>query len=235
MNYFVNIYDMSKSDDPEVSSVGSFTMEADSELDALMTVSDNPEYFRILKSVPEDVHSNLNVQIENEYVRNLDISVHASGSVRSKLDESNINHIRPGIIIFSNNGKRCILNPDNQNFNICITGERSFEADIPYCPKSERIFDLPKYDSDDEVFWIDGPVEKTGVSGPIEIDSITVTVIDKNQDKGNEMWAWGKPTYDKDGNAVYQITRGESPARNEEDDFTQAVESISTKESGQSL
>lgn len=216
--------------------VGTFTVEANSEMDAL-NYFDNKEFDEVIKTIPADVKSNMRFQVENLYTRNLDVSIHVEGTVDFP---TNIEHIHSCDLVLENDeGKKNYLMTDYKDFHICTVGENCFAADVSsynkqntdaaiLIPEFEYVSDIPLYTDD-----LPGSFEIKS------IESLTISVVDKNKEKAKEMEAFGEPAYHKDGYPVYQVTFDKSRIIDKDfstnDDFTQAVTNIPTEENGQSL
>lgn len=226
--------------------VGEFIMDAISESDALNNYYIYGAYHKVMSEIPDDVKKNMIFHVENEYVKNMDVTAKINMTTGFDLTSEDLKSIHGcGLILTSNDSDMICHRGKNylecNDFTITQTGPRSFEANVSLYGRqnTDSVMRIPEYECVNTI-----PVYKVPDTFTASIENMSITVIDKNLEKAKEMEAFGEPAYiDKDGHSVYEITFDKELIKdprfvvvNEEtDDFTQAVSHISTKDASQSL
>lgn len=222
MNYEITVYDTLSSSDPNRNEVGSYEMNADSEFDASNRFPDEPEYHRILMTLPDDRRGNTHVSIRNKYLDRMAASIVIRGTTDRIVEKEDFKHMKPGTLILRNgNGKPRYLNSDKMQYVRLADDGRHFETEIT-CnltgSRGEDVVRLPECRSVTDVpFYMD---QLNGTFRVINISSITVSVMDGNEQKpvsispgpdkppvrDKVMHAFGEPSRYYNDHPVWDIT-----------------------------
>ena len=185
MNYEITVYDTLSSSDPNRNEVGSYEMNADSEFDASNRFPDEPEYHRILMTLPDDRRGNTHVSIRNKYLDRMAASIVVHGVTDRVVEEEDFKHMKPGTLILRNgDGEPRYLNSDKMQYVRLADDGRHFEMEIS-CdltgPRGEDVVRLPECRSVTDVpFYMD---QLNGTFRVTDVSNITVSVMDGNETK----------------------------------------------------
>lgn len=229
--------------------VGEFIMEATSEMDALTNFHKTPEYHKVMDTIPDHVKRDAIFHVENNYVKNMDVTAKINITTSFDLKPEDLKCIRGCDLALTSNDRDMIYHRGknylrHDSLAITQTGPRSFEATVSlYGDKNtDSVIRIPEYECVDRI-----PIYGMPDTFTNRIDSIMITVTDRNVKKAKEMEAFGEPAHiNRDGHAVYEITFDKDLIKDPrfsiedeqsfaEESFSEAVAGIPTEESGQSL
>lgn len=251
MNYEITVYDTLSSSDPNRNEVGSYEMNADSEFDASNRFPDEPEYHRILMTLPDDERGNTHVSIKNRYLERMAASIVIRGTTDRIVEEEDFKHMKPGMMTFrDSNGNARYMSGDSIQYVRLADDGRHFETEIT-CDLAgacgEDVVRLSEYRLVTDVpFYMD---QLNGTFRVTDVSNITVSVMDGNETKpasiipgtgrpsvrDSTMRAFGEPSRYYNDHPVWDIVIDGtdiqySMKESLEDDFTRAVADIPTNE-----